>query len=234
MSTFASAAILFIIPQVAFAVQAQRIDVFQGGALVGTIDSYTGSLTGASNYNYNQPSGFPISGPASAAFQGRLFFYQGSDSLSFNALFNTGALGEGAVNWTIAVAGSTTDPGVLLSDDPDPPADHQELIESPSNFFTGAWSYVGNTDGGVIGPISGSTWAITVNQLGYSSDKDKGITSLRAFGGSGNSLSLNLSSGPSGQIVFRPEAVPEPAAILLIGFAMTTIAMRLPRSGTRR
>jgi hypothetical protein len=209
------------IPLAVFAVQPQRIDVFQGGTQIGTIDPYVGSLTGAANYNYVQPSGFPISGPASAAFQGRMFFYEGSDGLNFNVIFNTGALGEGAVDWTISVAGSITDPIVRLTDDPDPPADHRELIESSSNFFTGAWSYIGNTDGGVIGAISGSAWTITINQLSYSSSKDKGITSLRAFDDSGSSLSLNLDGGSTGQIIFRAEVVPEPPSAIIAALTMS-------------
>jgi hypothetical protein len=235
LSFFISAFVLCEEPQFAFAAQSQLIDVSQGGAFVGTISPYTGSLVSAANYNYIQPSGFPLSGPASAAFQGRLFFYAGSDGLSFNVLFNTGALGEGAVNWTISVAGSTSDPIVQLSDDPHPPADHQELVESSSNFFTGDWSYVGNTDGGVIGPISGSAWTITVNQLGYSSDKDKGITSLHAFDNSGRALPLNLNSGNSGQIVFRPEAVPEPPAAtqLTLAAIAALISGRRPTSRNR-
>jgi hypothetical protein len=217
--------IAFSIPLVAVAVQPQRIDVLQGSTLIGAIDPYTGSLTGAANYNYVQPSGSPVSGPATTAFQGRVFFYEGSDGLNFNVIFNTGALGEGQVNWTISAVGSTTDPVVRLTDDPAPPADQPELIESSSNFFTGAWNYTGNTDGGVIGPITGSAWTITVHQLGYSSDKDKGITSLRAFDDSGSSLSLNLNSGPTGQIIFRPEVVPEPATATIATVALTAFVV---------
>ncbi len=222
VATVFSAAVLFV-PLATFAMETQRIEVFQGGALIGKIDPYTGPLTSAANYNYIQPSGSPIYGPAPTAFQGRLFFYMGSDGLSFNILLNTGAIGQGTVNWTIAVAGSTTDPFVLLSDDPQPPANPQELIESPDNFFTGTWSYAGNTDGGVIGPLSGSAWTITVNQWSYGSDRNTGITSLRAFDDSGAALPLNLHSGSAGQLVFRPETVPEPTAATLLALAIAMV-----------
>jgi hypothetical protein len=203
----------------------QRVEVLQGGVSKGFIDPYIGTLSAAANYHYDQPNGFPISGPASAAFQGRIFFYEGLDGLHFNVIFNTQALGRGTVDWTMSVAGSTTNPSVKVTDDPDPPADHVELIESPSNFFTGAWSYVGNTDGGVIGPLAGASWSLTVNQIAYTSDNDRGIDTLRAYDDSGSFISLNLNSGSTGQLVFRPEVVPEPSTFAMAMFGLTSFVV---------
>ena len=53
-------------------VQALNIEVYQGGSLKGTIDAYTGSITGAANYNFTPPphSGFPINGPSQVELAG--------------------------------------------------------------------------------------------------------------------------------------------------------------------
>lgn len=206
---------------------AQRIEVLQGGTSLGIIDPYSGVFSAAANYNYIQPSGSPISGPNSAAFQGRLFFYEGSDGLHFNILLNTPALGRGTVDWTISVTGSSTDPIVKVTDDPAPPADHTELFESPNDVFTGAWGYAGNTDGGVIGPLAGSEWSIFIDQLAYTSDNGRGINTLRVYDGSGSWLPLNLNSGPSGQIVFRSLVIPEPTASSIAVAFMVTLGFRV-------
>lgn len=191
------------------------IEVLQGGISRGVIEPYTGSLTGAANYNYVQPSGFPIHGPSAAAFEGRIFFYQGSDGLHFSVIFNTEGIGNGTVDWNIGVTGSTTDPSVQFSDDPVPPETTPDVREVSSNFFVGDWDYTGRVDGGVIGPLGGSNWSITIDQLGYSSTNDRGINKLFAFDASGSSLPLAFTTLNSGRIEFRPFIVPEPRAIFL-------------------
>jgi hypothetical protein len=199
-------------PTLVQAATGDLIEVFQGGVFRGYVTPYSGISTGEDNYNYIQPNGFPIAGPSSAAFQGQIFFYEGSDGLHFNVLLNTQALGRGTVDWLLTVSGSEADPRVQWTDDPRPPADLNELSETSNNVFRGQWDYIGNTDGGVIGPLSGTDWSVVVDQLNYASNNNRGISSLRVFDSSGASIPLNLNTGSAGQLEFRVHAIPEPTA----------------------
>lgn len=210
----------------AAAVTSPRIEVLQAGVLRGTIAPYSGPLSAIANYNYTSPSGFPIYGPAPAAFEGRMFFYAGADGLYFNVIFNTETIGNGTVDWTIQVLGSTVDPAVKFSDDPAPPAEATELMETTNNLFAGKWDYMARVDGGVIGPLGGTAWTITIDQLGYASRNGRGIEVLRAFDATGASLQLFAEADRSQQIVFRAIPVPEPGAYVAIAPVAVTILVR--------
>lgn len=198
------------------------IEVSQGRIVQGYISPYTGPLSAVANYNYIQPSGYPIHGPASAAFEGRIFFYEGADGLHFNVIFNTDSVGNGTVDWVITVEDSTSDPLVQLSDDDVPPQDTPDLIESATdNIFLGTWAYGARVDGGVIGALGGAAWSITIDQIEYTTERDLGIRTLRAFDGSGSSIPLSNSTSPAGRLHFR--AVPEPSTLLLAAIAAATV-----------
>ncbi len=188
-------------------VEAQMINVFQAGTLLGTVNPYAGSYSGKANYHYYNYSEHVYIGPSYRAEDaGELFFYNGSDGLHFNMIFGhygTNSSTWRYVTWKINVSGSSTDPVVQVTDDAN------ELKEvSTTNVFNGIWSYYSKFgDGGVIGPISGNNWVITVNPSKYTY-----INSLKVYDNSGSSISLAINT--TDDIVFKP--VPEPSSILLL------------------
>ncbi|OPX35082.1 MAG: hypothetical protein B1H12_09420 [Desulfobacteraceae bacterium 4484_190.2] len=186
------------------------ISVSQGGNILGNIKSYSGNLSGAENYDWYNAKNHVHNGPTAVEKQGQIFFYEGSDGLSFNTIFSS--VGDNTISkveWDITIAGSTSDPSVLVTDD------QCELTESSTdNVFEGRWKYVQYLgDGGTIGEISGNTWSVTIDPVFYDN-----ITSLKAYGTS-NSISLNLDLNK--KIVFTiansSAPVPEPATMLLFG-----------------
>lgn len=189
------------------------------------ITPYTGSLTGVANYNFSSVDfgGLPINGPATAQRKARLFFYEGADGLHFNVLLNTDGAGNGTVDWALTVTGNAADASVQLSDDAPPLVATPELREPSNDVFVGAWSYTARVDGGVIGPLAGSDWTITIDQMGYSSSNDRGINEVQVFDGSGALSSLSPDAGLAGRIQFRAVPVPEPASGALLGM-LTVLA----------
>ena len=189
------------------------IIVSQGGTILGNIESYSGSLTGSDNYYYYNASNHVVNGPTALNKQGQIFFYEGSDGLSFNTIFSSvGGSQSSSVNWDITIAGSTTNPSVLASDDP------TELTESGTdNIFNGRWNYIQQYgDGGVIGELGGNMWSVTVDQLSYSN-----INSLMAYGTTNSiSLALDTTQDITFTVASNPAPVPEPATILLMGFGL--------------
>lgn len=108
-----------------------------------------------------------------------------------NVVFNhySGAPGgQGAVDWTIDVWGSTTDPGVRLADDPET----SELTEPANDLFNGSWSWNSRTHGGVIGELSGGEWVVSIEPQSYGGLEP--LTALRAYDRSGTSIALSLAA----------------------------------------
>ena len=197
-------------------VEATPINVFQGDTLLGTITPYTGTDTGADNYNYYSASGHPINGPAPAYQEGQIFFYDGSDGLNFNAIFNVDSASNspGKVLWDITITGSTTNPIVRLSDDD---GTYGELAEVGDNAFRGKWYYNYNTDGGAIGELDGAKWAVTIDPDYYYH-----VNSLKVFDSSGSYITLEVNT--TDDILLTPADEPTPvhapATICLMGFGM--------------
>ena len=125
------------------------IDVYQGGVFLGTVNPYSGTDTGAVNYNFFSASGHPIIGPSPADREAQIFFYDGSDGLNLTMIFgkdDSGVFSQ-KVQWDIIVTGSTTNPGVRLVDD-----NTTETKEvGDTNVFEGRWAFGNNTAGAVIG-----------------------------------------------------------------------------------
>ena len=103
----------------AMTANALQITVSQDGNILGTIESYSGTETAVENYNFYSSARHVIHGPTPNATEAQIFFYEGSDGLSFNIGLSKGGTiyDSGKVRWDITVAGSTTDPVVLVSDD---------------------------------------------------------------------------------------------------------------------
>ena len=205
--------------------QALVIGVFQGGSQVGTITPYAGGTTGAVNYGYSSASAHPLIGPTPTTGQAFLWFFQGSDGLSFNVFAgkdNSGTCGGGLglceqLDLDIAINGSTTDPGVLLSDD------GSELTEPLADMFQMRGNFANNTDGGVMGAIGGSAWEVVVDPLQWVSHDGTnfGTFMVSAIGPSGSVALGNGTGSPADQIIFRP--VPEPAPLALLALALPLV-----------
>ena len=188
--------------------------MFQDGSYLGAIDSYSGSGSSNENWNINQA---PDIGPGQADNEGHMFFYEGSDGLSFNFLFNNGDNDDenGSARWDITVASSIDNPYVTVQDD------SNEFYEDSStdNLFYGAWTWSWGADGGAIAGLAGD-WTITVDQIAYGwhSTYNNPLTSLSVFDNSGSNISLDLTH----DIVFTP--VPAPATMLLFGTGIAGLA----------
>lgn len=202
------------------------IDVLQGGTLLGTIDPFVGTDTGAVNYGYSSFSAHPIVGPAPAIGDVQFWFYNGSDGLNFVMVFgvdNSGtSFGNDVVDADITITGSSSDPTVRLSDE------SGELVEVGStDVFQGRWVFGDNTDGGVIGEIGGMNWEVTFDPILY-----MGMTTANAYGSTGTqALALNTTD----DIVFRPyvtpvNSIPEPFTLALMGFGLLGVGF----AGRRR
>lgn len=219
--------------------QAHAVDigVFQGGALLGTIDPFSGPTTGVANYNYFSASAHPLVGPTPTPGEAFFWFFDGTDGLSFN--FFGGQDNSGScdmigpptlcemIDLDIAINGSTTNPAVLLSDD------SSELSEPAADMFRMRGNFANNTDGGVIGLLGGLDWEVVVDPLQWTSslsgDPVLGTFNVSAVGPSG-SVALNNGTGdPDFQIIFRPLRVPEPATFGLLALMLPLIAWRRRR-----
>ncbi|UCE28879.1 MAG: hypothetical protein JSV85_06355 [Candidatus Bathyarchaeota archaeon] len=157
------AAVLFSLPALTTANNSTAICVWQDtdgdgvkDNFLGQVHAYSGGLTGADNYNWFSASAHPIAGPTPVGYESKMYFYQGTDGLSLGMFHNIDAGGSpnNVVNWDIDVTG--TDADRFLSDD-----NLVEFSETTPNHFDGAWHYWFNTDGGVIGNLTGN-WEIVI------------------------------------------------------------------------
>jgi len=133
---------------------------------VSDVTSYSGSQTGAANYNYRSASANLINGPQTESRVLKIFLYEGSDGLSLNFVAssdNSGTAKWENTNLEITVYNNNKQDRVLLSDDR-----NEVKISSVTdayNVYSANLRYINNSDGGVIGPIAGEDYLVHVNML---------------------------------------------------------------------
>lgn len=207
------------------------IEIAQGGQSW-RVNPFSGDLTSVENYGYARKSALLTEGPGLEEGVASLFFYRGADGLSFNVVFSAvdrNRTGKGSARWDIAV---TPDPAHADADIAVRVADERgELREKKREpgLFRGNWHWDNrHTDGGVIGPLEGVFWEITLLQLDYA-----GLSALRVYDGliEGNDpayVTLELGTGPEWLIRFTdppqpqppPPSAPEPATLGLLGLGL--------------
>jgi hypothetical protein len=214
--------------------RATLIDVYQGINFnyKGTIEAYTGIDSAALNYDYFSHSGDPVEGPNLKFNRGEIFFYDGPEGTTFNAIFNkekekpADGNTDGSVSWDIVAGSFSTDPSVLLADDKKELKEVASDTVNHSALFEGRWAWHNNTDGGIIQGLDGPIWILAIDPIDY-----EGIDSLKAFSADGSRINLNLSTGNRGYLFFVPHFgnIPDSGAtlsLLSIGIAGLSLAAK--------
>ncbi len=171
--------------------------------------------TASNNYQYGTPVGSSENlniGPSPSATKGNMFFYNQHDNTTHTYLFWMFGKGGAAfspspnyVHLDVFTANNTSSDNVTVSDDQGGSWETNQESQSESNglyssTYTGRYGYSsGKSDGGVIGPFSGSSYRIFIDLGGKSALTPTHSTSTSedttASGASGNDLGLgNLDS----------------------------------------
>ena len=171
--------------------------------------------TASNNYQYGTPNGSSENlniGPSPSATKGNMFFYNQHDNTTHTYLF--WMFGKGGASFSpspnhvhldVFTANNTSSDNVIVSDDQGSPWETNRESQSESSGFysssyTGRYKYSSSkSDGGVLGPFSGSAYRIFIDLGGKSSLSSTHTTEddedLVASGVSGNDLGLgNLDS----------------------------------------
>ena len=171
--------------------------------------------TASNNYEYNGTNSSAENlhiGPTPSATKGNMFFYNQYDNTTHTYLF--WMFGKGGASFSpspnhvhldVFTANNTSSDNVIVSDDQGSPWETNRESQSESgglysSIFTGRYRYSSaKSDGGVLGPFSGSAYRIFID-LGAKSSLSSTHTTdndedLVASGVSGNDLGLgNLDS----------------------------------------
>ncbi|RMD96526.1 MAG: hypothetical protein D6812_16955, partial [Deltaproteobacteria bacterium] len=129
---------------------------------IGKVTAYDNpdGLTCQQNYSYSSASAHPKEGPTLQDSVAQFWLFQGSNGLCLFSVFGlevNSSNGTAKVNYQLS--GNGANGNVMLSDD------NGELTESSTNVFKGRWAWGDNTDGGVIGPLSGSDWVMEIDVI---------------------------------------------------------------------
>ena len=160
---------------------------------LGNITAYTDSTdncgsnnssdcTAENNYQFGTPNGSSENlniGPTPSATKGNMFFYNQYDNTTHTYLFWMFGKGGAAftpnknsVHLDVFTANNTSSDSVIVSDDSGE-TNRESQSESSglySSTYTGRYTYSSEkSDGGVIGPFSGSSYRIFVDLKGKSS-----------------------------------------------------------------
>ena len=171
--------------------------------------------TASNNYQYGTPNGSSENlniGPSPSATKGNMFFYNQHDNTTHTYLF--WMFGKGGASFSpspnhvhldVFTANNTSSDNVTVSDDQGGSWETNQESQSESSglyssTYTGRYGYSsGKSDGGVIGPFSGSSYRIFIDLGGKSALTPTHSTSTSedttASGVSGKDLGLgNLDS----------------------------------------
>ena len=171
--------------------------------------------TASNNYQFNTPVSSSENlniGPSPSATKGNMFFYNQHDNTTHTYLF--WMFGKGGASFSpspnhvhldVFTANNTSSDNVTVSDDQGGSWETNQESQSESSglyssTYTGRYGYSsGKSDGGVIGPFSGSSYRIFIDLGGKSALTPTHSTSTSedttASGASGNDLGLgNLDS----------------------------------------
>jgi hypothetical protein len=138
--------------------------------------------TAYNNYDYRGSAEHLNIGPTPSATKGNMFFYNQYDNTSYTYLFwmfgkSDSAFSGGAnhVHLDVFTANNTSSDNITVSDDDNNPWETNQESQSESSgiyssTYTGRYRYSSEySDGGVIGPFSGSSYRIFVDLAGKSS-----------------------------------------------------------------
>jgi len=145
----------------------------------------TSDCTPSNNYEFDQTNSNSENlhiGPTPSATKGNMFFYNQYDNTSYTYLFWMFGKGGTAfspspnhVHLDVFTANNTSSDNVTVSDDQGSPWETNQESQSESSglyssTYTGRYRYTStNSDGGVIGPFSGTAYRIFVDLAGKSS-----------------------------------------------------------------
>ena len=162
--------------------------------------------TPSNNYDYRSSAVHLTYGPSPSATKGNVFFYNRYDNTSYSYLFwmfgVDGSSSANKVHLDIYTVSNTSSDSVIVSDDGWDDKDNETLRESQTvsgspyaSTYAGRYSYNNSkSDGGVIGPFSGTNYRILVDLAGKSSLTSTHSTSsaenLTASGVSGYDLGV--------------------------------------------
>jgi len=160
----------------------QRSSTDSSKLLVGNVTAYTDNSssvkTATQNYGYISPSEHLTHGPTLSATTGNVFFYNQYDNTTHTYLFfmfgKTGAAfsnpNTNTVNLDVFADNNTSTDAVVVSDDTSSELGKQSSgCGSSDTCYKGRHGYgSGKSDGGVIGPFSGTSYRIFVDLGGTS------------------------------------------------------------------
>lgn len=132
------------------------------GELVGSMTPWQGDLSAMDNYNYNNLSGDPVVGPKASLETATQFIYENANGrflfLLLDQYSENGADRE--VDVTVVVKNNNKREAVVISDEA---GELKEADEGENlKVYHGHFDYDQFSDGGVIGPLVGSDWEITL------------------------------------------------------------------------
>ena len=151
---------------------------------LGNITAYTDNSssvkTASQNYNYHTAAVHLTHGPAPSATKGNVFFYNQYDNTTHLYLFYMfGVAGNSSANKVhldLYTVSNTSSDSVIVSDDPVSNGPDETFRESQtvsdslySSTYAGRYAYNSSkSDGGVIGPFTGTSYRILVDLAGKS------------------------------------------------------------------